>query len=218
VGLAFSLVLRSPSFDPQLVSRLTGLGSLAIRIALQRKYALSSQIKWPNDILIDQRKVAGVLVEAHWIGDSLKAVVIGIGINIASESVSSLILPAKGLNFPATCLETALGHPVNRLEVLHAVLEDFFSWLPRLTSPDFIHEWEIGLAYRHQWVELSDGNDPRSSSHADTPHHIEAGKVIGLTSDGFLKLLTSDGKLVTAQVGEIHLKPISAGHASLPAD
>jgi BirA family biotin operon repressor/biotin-[acetyl-CoA-carboxylase] ligase len=64
-GLAFSLVLLSPPMEPNLLSRLTGLGAVAIQRALESKLGLHAQVKWPNDVLIEGSKVAGVLVEAH---------------------------------------------------------------------------------------------------------------------------------------------------------
>jgi BirA family biotin operon repressor/biotin-[acetyl-CoA-carboxylase] ligase len=209
-GLAFSLILLSPPLDPQLISRLTGLAALAIRDALQREYALSAQIKWPNDILLNQRKAGGVLVEARWSGETLKAIVIGIGINIAPESVSAVNLPPSGLNFPVICVENALRHPVDRLELLHAILQEFLSWLPRLSLPNFIFEWETSLAFRDQWVELSSEYTslPYQKGHVLT--NSEVGKVIGLAQDGSLKLITKTGELVTVSVGEIHLRPVSA--------
>ena len=217
-GLAFSLVLQSPPLDPQLVRRLTGLAALAICNALRKKYTLPALIKWPNDILLNQRKVAGVLVEARWNGEKLKSAVIGIGINIASESVNPANLPAEGLNFPATCVEDALGHPVDRLELLHVILQEFSHWLPQLSAQDFIDAWEASLAYHDQWVELSIENNAQSSRREAVPPTIQVGKVIGLTSDGSLKLLTRSGELVVAQVGEIHLRPSPADQPSLLPD
>jgi len=205
-SLAFSLVLLSPPLTPQLVPRLTGLGALATCNALRMKYELPAQIKWPNDILLFERKAAGILVEARWDGENLKAAVIGIGINIAPESINPVSLPAEGLNFPATCVEAALGHPVERLELLHAVLVEFFTWLPQLSTPGFIHHWEACLAYLDQWVELSVEYVDQSSRLDSVLPPIQVGKVIGLTPDGSLKLLTPSGRLVTAQVGEIRLR------------
>jgi BirA family biotin operon repressor/biotin-[acetyl-CoA-carboxylase] ligase len=206
-GLAFSLVMQSPPLDPRLIHCLTGLAAVAICNALQIKYALPALIKWPNDILLNQRKVAGVLVEARWVGEILKAAIIGIGINIAPGSVSPVNLPAEGLNFPATCVEAALGHPVDRLELLCVSLQEFFHWLPQLSSQNFIDEWEARLAYHDQWVELSVENLTPSFHREAAPPPVQVGKVIGLTPDGSLKLLTRSGSLVTAQVGEIHLRP-----------
>jgi BirA family biotin operon repressor/biotin-[acetyl-CoA-carboxylase] ligase len=206
-ALAYSLVLHAPPLTSQLIPRLTGLGALAVCKALHAKYALSAQVKWPNDVLLNHRKVAGVLTEAHWEGEVLKTAVVGIGINIAPESVSPVNLPSAGLNFPATCVDDALGHPVDRLELLRASLKEFFTWLPRLSSPEFIYQWEASLAYFDQWVALSVENQALSSLQEATPPALQVGKIIGLTNDGSLKLMTRSGQLVTAQVGEVRLQP-----------
>jgi BirA family biotin operon repressor/biotin-[acetyl-CoA-carboxylase] ligase len=211
-GLAISLILRSPPLDPQQVHFLTGLGALAVNQALRVKFGLAAQVKWPNDVLLNQRKTAGVLVESRWDGEDLKAAVIGIGINIAPESVDPVNLSPAGLNFPATCVEGELGHPVDHLELLRAILEQFFSWLPLLASPDFIHAWEDSLAYKDQWVELSLDYPVLSAHQAAASRPAYIGKLVGLTMDGSLKLLTKSGDLVTAQVGELHLRLSPPNH------
>jgi BirA family transcriptional regulator, biotin operon repressor / biotin---[acetyl-CoA-carboxylase] ligase len=217
-GLAFSLVFISPPLNSHVVQLLTGMGALAICNALQAKYTLPAQIKWPNDVLLNQRKVAGVLVEVRWNGGNLNAAIIGIGINIAPESISPVNLPVEGLSIPATCVENALGHSVDRLELLHAILQEVFGWLPKLSSPDFIHAWEDSLAYRGLWVGLSVIDTAQSTHPEAVSPPTQVGKVIGLASDGSLKLQTISGKLVIAQVGEIHLRPAPADHPSLPPD
>jgi BirA family biotin operon repressor/biotin-[acetyl-CoA-carboxylase] ligase len=217
-GLAFSLILLSPPFDPQLVSRLSGLGAVAIRDVLQNKYGLLSQIKWPNDILLNQNKAGGVLVDTYWSGELLKAAIIGIGINIAPKSVDAVNLPPTGLNFPPTCVENALGSPVDRLELLHAILQEILSWLPRLSQPEFIHEWETGLAFRDQWVVISPGDNKTDSQNGNYHSSPEVGKVIGLTENGSLKLFTRTGALVTVTVGELHLRPAINNQPFLPLE
>lgn len=202
--------MRPPPLDPQTVQSLTGLGALAVSQVLRTKFKLPAQVKWPNDVLLNHRKVAGVLVETRWEGGELHAAVIGIGINIAPESVSPLKLPPAGLNFPATCIENELGKKVERLELLYAILEALYSWLPRLGSPGFIQTWEDNLAYKDQWVELSVDNLEQASPQAAASQQVYFGKVIGLTKDGSLKLLTRAGEQVTVQVGELHLKPTLA--------
>lgn len=217
-SLAFSLILLSPPFDVQLLTRLSGLGAVAVRGALQRNYDIPVQIKWPNDILIDQKKAGGVLVEAQWSGETLKGVVIGIGINIAPESVSAINLSPVGLNFPATCIESEFGRPVDRLELLHAILQELLSWLPRLSHPDFIHEWESSLAFCDQWVELSTGDISARSQPGYDLALREVGKVIGLSQNGALKIITRTGKLVTVSVGEVHLRPTAIDQPFPPLD
>lgn len=207
-GLAFSLILRSPPLNPDILPRLAGLGAVATCQVLQNGYYYPAQVKWPNDILLGLRKAGGVLVESRWDGGDLLAVVIGIGINIATSSINLEFLPADELNLPATCVEAALGHPVDRMDFLFALLKEFFYWLPSLESPEFIHAWDSHLAYRGQWVELTTGLAAPSANLEENRFTSAIGKLIGITGDGSLQLLDNSGKLITAQAGEIHLRPL----------
>jgi len=207
-GLAFSLILHSPPLGSGLIPRLTGLGAIAVQHTLHEIFNLTAEIKWPNDVLLNGRKVAGVLVDARWEGESLCSAIIGIGINIASGFVSKANHSTVELDFPATCVELETDHPVNRLEVLHAILREFISWLPRLSLPEFISTWESALAFHNQWVELSNGDALSIPKDERTPASPQVGKMVGLTQDGSLKLLTSSGMLVIEPVGDIHLRPV----------
>jgi BirA family biotin operon repressor/biotin-[acetyl-CoA-carboxylase] ligase len=212
-GLAFSLALLPPSLEPAYHPRLAGLGALAACQALHKLFSLPAKIKWPNDILLEGRKAGGVLVESRWSGEVTNAVVIGIGINIAPVSIDPQYLPLESLNFPATCVEGVLGHPVERTELLHAVLQEFFGWFPRLASGQFIRAWEDDLAYRGQWVELFHGEHGPSSIQSDRHTERLVGRVVGITSDGSLQLSTGSEKVFTVQVGEIQLRPASLQHS-----
>jgi BirA family biotin operon repressor/biotin-[acetyl-CoA-carboxylase] ligase len=210
-ALAFSLVLSSPQLEAQHIQRLTGLGALAVCQALYGLYGLPAEIKWPNDILCRERKVGGILAETRWQGEAVEAAVMGIGINIASVSISPQYLPVEGLNFPVTCVEAELGHPVERLELLHGILEQVFRWYRQLASPEFLSAWEDKLAYRNQWVELTMVNPSPSTQAQVEPSAEYIGKVLGLDSDGALKLRSQSGRLFTVQVGEVQIKPQPPG-------
>ena len=95
-ALAFSLILRPSADEQRFPARVTGLGALAVVDALV-KLEIDAEVKWPNDILIEGRKAAGILVESIWAGDSLEALIVGIGINVLATSVP----PADQLLFPA---------------------------------------------------------------------------------------------------------------------
>lgn len=204
-GLAFSLVIFARQSDFHVMSRLTALGAVAVRYALQRSYNIVPQIKWPNDVLIERQKVAGVLAEAQWSGEQLKAAILGIGINVAAGS----ILPRTELNFPATSVEEALKRKVDRVELLHHVLKELLYWKPRIHTDDFLSEWESCLAFRGEWVQVtageSYGKDGLPASLEQMPPPIQTGKVLGLAMDGSLKLLIKSGEVVTVRVGEVRL-------------
>jgi len=200
-ALAFSFVLRSKDQIKQLLkyqntARLNGLGALAVAKALQKKYNLPAQIKWPNDILWENKKLSGVLAEAHWMGSELTAVVLGIGVNVSKISVPpedwDTLNPYP---FPATCLEAALGASVNRWELLYAIIEELLSWRTQLALPTFLQAWEANLAFRGQAVQVF------SPGMGAT---MQRGKIIALAEDGALQLQDESGKTIHLRAGEIH--------------
>src|SRR5512142_1438243 len=116
-SLAFSLILRPTAAEKPYLTRTVGLDALAVADALRTR-GLTTQIKWPNDVLLDNCKVAGILVESVWSGEEVDCLVIGIGVNVFKGAVPSADL----LQFPATCLEASLGPEVEREKVLRDIL------------------------------------------------------------------------------------------------
>ena len=114
-ALAFSLVLRPSREEMAFASLFSPLGGMGVASALE-EIGLAALVKWPNDVLLNRRKVCGILGEAAWTGDRLNGMVLGIGVNVASESVP----PAGELLFPATCVEAELGRPLDRQESAQA--------------------------------------------------------------------------------------------------
>lgn len=192
-ALAFSLLLDTSSlFDNSSLSRASGLGSLAVAEALGGQFGLVPQIKWPNDVLVDGRKVCGILPEAHWSGERLQALILGIGINVAAKSVPDETI----LNFPATSIEQVVGKDVEPGVLLRAVLERLIHWKGKLSEATFLSAWEDRLAYKGQQVILESGDGLKAEA-----------ELIGLASDGALKLRLPSGERVF-QAGEIHLRPL----------
>jgi BirA family biotin operon repressor/biotin-[acetyl-CoA-carboxylase] ligase len=208
-SLAFSLILYPHHLEPYILPRLTALGALAVKDALNKLYDLPAQIKWPNDVLVHRQKVCGVLCEAQWDGDEVKALVLGIGVNVTPESISQVQNDSEAIQ--ASCLEMLLGRPVDRLALLQAVLAEVIAWLPRLSTQEFLQAWESSLAFRGEWVRVSMG---QSRANPGLPGALESysptmeeGKVIGLSQDGSLRLRTAFGEIVKVNVGEMHLRP-----------
>ncbi len=190
-ALAFSLILRPSRIEHEQPARITGMGALAVVDAL-RALGLEPQIKWPNDVLINNRKVAGILVESVWHGNTLDAVIIGMGINVLAGSLP----PASDLLFPATTIETELKIPVDRSDLLHGVISSLLTWRPLLGSDRFLQSWEDALAYRGKIVQVQKDQEAPIN-----------GKLAGLDRDGGLRLEGSD-KSLTIHFGEIHLRPM----------
>jgi len=195
-GLAFTLILRPTDGEVQAganTPRFTGLGALGVSQTLQKKFNLSAQIKWPNDVLVNRQKLCGVLAESHWLGDQLVALILGIGINIAATSI-----PVAGPRFPATCVETELKREINRLDLLHDILAEIISWRAQLTETIFLQTWEANLAFRDEWVRISTS---QHSAGENAPPQI--GHILGLESDGSLRFETHAGETVIIRSGEV---------------
>jgi len=200
-ALAFSIICY-PSLNVVHLSHLSALGALAVCDALKKIYQLDAVIKWPNDILVNGKKLAGILAENKWSGDQLKTVIMGIGINIAPESIAETVLPMESLPFSITCVENELGQPVDRLSLLHAILFELIKWRTHLGSKDFLTAWEKHLALRGEVVQIFD--DLVNSEE----RYPLVGKITGLAPDGALKITTRSGEMHEVQFGEVRLRPI----------
>src|SRR5512136_875543 len=85
-ALAFSLILRPTPAEQQFPARFSALGALAVCEVLERR-GLQPWVKWPNDVLLNRRKVCGILVESTWMGATLNYLVLGVGLNIKPAAV-----------------------------------------------------------------------------------------------------------------------------------
>jgi len=189
-ALAFSLILRPTPDEIRYPARVTGLGALTLTDAIS-KLGLRAQIKWPNDILLNAKKVAGTLVESAWMGETLDTFVLGIGVNIKASSVP----PADQVVFPATCIETESGQAIDRVEFLREILSSLIEWRSQLGTDEFIKAWESPLAFRGEEIQLIRENEKPLR-----------GELLGLESDGSLRL-KANNKILTVQIGEIHMRP-----------
>jgi BirA family transcriptional regulator, biotin operon repressor / biotin---[acetyl-CoA-carboxylase] ligase len=197
-ALAFSLVLRPLPREVTSIPHFSALGALAVCEALAAN-GLEAEIKWPNDVLLDRRKVCGILAESVWTGEKVDCIVLGVGVNIRPGSVP----PAEDLLFPATCLEaerTCLGQPIQTVEraaLLGQILQAALTWRSRLAEAVFLQAWENRLAFRGEMVELRAEGVP-----------ARTGRVDGLEKDGSLRLLSPQGQPFMVQFGEVHVRPV----------
>lgn len=192
-ALALSLILRPTSIERAHPSRATGLLALSLTESLL-DLELTPKIKWPNDVLLGGRKAAGILVESSWMGEQLEALILGLGVNVLGASIP----PPDRLLFPATSLETELGYPIDRIELLKDILSKVLAWRPRLGTHAFLDAWEGNLAFRGEQVQVEGGGEEPVT-----------GKLLGLEPDAGLRLLTEHGKTMTVHFGEVHLRPLA---------
>jgi len=139
-NLLFSLILR-PDWTLEQAPLVTLLFAVAVARAIRAQTDLSAQIKWPNDILIQGSKVAGILTEMRTQADLINFIICGIGINVGSA-------PSGVLHTQAASLAELAGRPIPRLPLLRRVLME----LEQLYAAARRH----GLSYiPSQWEPLS---------------------------------------------------------------
>jgi BirA family transcriptional regulator, biotin operon repressor / biotin---[acetyl-CoA-carboxylase] ligase len=196
-ALAFSLIFKFSGDGRERLNMFSPLGAVAVCQALEDGWALQPKIKWPNDVLLQGRKVCGILVEAAWSGAKLDGVVVGIGINVTAEAVP----PDDQVVYPAISVEQAAGEPVDRLALLKMILSKLRDLRPRLETGEFFTAWESRLAFLNQRVMLkSDVEKPGESSSYE-------GILVGVDRSGALLLKLDSGEVKPMMVGDLHLRP-----------
>lgn len=191
-GLAVSLILRPVRLAAEQAWGLNVLGALAILDGLELE-GVRAQIKWPNDVLAGGRKLAGVLAEATWQGGRLDHAVLGLGVNVALESVPS---PAV-VDFPATCVQAVAGRAIDQAELLLGILGGIDGWYARTGSAEMLEAWDRSLAFRGEVVEVE---------HA---RGVVRGTLRGLTPDGQPALWAPDGRQILVEAGAWRLRPVA---------
>lgn len=191
LNLYLSIVLRPP-LPPAEVPQLALVAGLAVADAVIATTALAAQIKWPNDVVIGDRKVAGVLTEMEAEMDGVHYAIAGIGVNV--NATASTFPPE--LRDKATSLREALGRPVDRAGFTARLLADFEARYSRFLAQ--------GLgAMRSDWEALSSLNG-RVVTVAG-PAGAMTGRVLGLDEDGALRL-DAGGRVERIVAGEVTIR------------
>ncbi len=179
-GICLSLVLK-PHIIPSHASRITLLAGVSVAKAI-RSMGINATIKWPNDILVNGRKICGILTEMEAETDEVSFIVLGIGIN---ANVSSEIFSPEIQNI-ATSLSMEAGKVIDRINFVKSFLETFEQDYIRFKTRPFE---EI----LNDWIGLSDtiGREVKIIS----PTKMISGIAKGISINGSLLVRQNDGKV-----------------------
>ena len=196
-----SIILR-PDIPPEKAPMLTLVAAVALAEAISGYLSghlkdvskIRPQIKWPNDILIDSKKCAGILTEMKIGGDGISYVIIGIGINVNME-LSDIPHELKTI---ATSLLIEAGAKVSREAILQSLYSKIENWYKRYLLDGF-------LPIKLRWEELSaiNGTFVRAASVTDGLHSYTEGEALGLGDEGELLLKKNDGSIIKVRTGDI---------------
>lgn len=192
-GIHISILLRNP-LPVRVAPQTTYLAAVALVKVLRSKFGLRASIKWPNDVLIGSRKVAGILTEMQSDQDYSRFVVIGIGINV-NYSTDEL---GQSFRYPATSIAIEIGNTVKRQHVLLGFLNQL--------EKEYEEFLDKGPAAVISQLETYSGILGKSITVLCGDREI-SGKAEGFTPEGALLLLRSDGERETIWVGDVaHVK------------
>jgi BirA family biotin operon repressor/biotin-[acetyl-CoA-carboxylase] ligase len=177
-GLYVSVLLRLPLPANKLQLFPLAVG-LAAADAIRRVAGLDIDLRWPNDLLIGNRKVGGILVESKLEGDTLAYAVAGIGINAHQRAFDPT------LSTPATSLDIEAGAISNRQALLAALLKSLERETNALLAPDAAELIPARIERSSSWVRgrFVEIHGPQACT----------GETDGLDANGFLRIKTNDG-------------------------
>jgi BirA family biotin operon repressor/biotin-[acetyl-CoA-carboxylase] ligase len=184
-GLYVSVLLR-PKMPPVRLPLLPLAAGLAAAQAVRESAGLTVDLRWPNDLLIGERKAAGILVEAKTSGGAVDFAVVGIGINVHQRGFD------PDLSTPATSLEIEAGRPVSRQDLLAALLKSLQREAAGLLDPASVETIPRRVEQASSWVlgRRVEVHGPQACT----------GTTAGLDENGFLLVRTAEG-LVRVQTG-----------------
>jgi BirA family biotin operon repressor/biotin-[acetyl-CoA-carboxylase] ligase len=184
----YSSILMSVVFRPTLgqLPQINMLGSLSIVHTIEKVADIKSKVRWPNDVLIDGKKVAGILMENVLQGQQLEAAILGVGINVSLDvSAYPEIAPI------ATSLSGEARRDFSRDDILHVLLEEMEMLYQAVKrNEDVYHRWLPHVETLGKTVRIKSGQSE------------EVGLAQSVNPDGSITLRRPDGSLVTIATGE----------------
>jgi BirA family biotin operon repressor/biotin-[acetyl-CoA-carboxylase] ligase len=156
--------------------------------AVRRVAGVAPGIKWPNDLLLNGKKLGGILTEMETESDRIRHVVVGLGLNVNNPE-----FPPE-LAATATSLTLTVGGAFSRVHLLQAWLEEFEELYGRFLNqgfPEILEEWKGSAVTLGRPVTVRQG--PREIS----------GQALDVAPDGALLLRTASGETVRVTSGEI---------------
>ena len=187
-GIYLSLILR-PKLSFLEVAQLTLLSAVAVSEAIRKVTALQPLIKWPNDLLIGDKKCAGILTELNAETDQVNFVIVGIGVNV--NSLKNNLPPG------ATSLKQETQKEHSRIRIFQEILQELEKWYTRLGREGFIpvvQRWKELSVTLNQRVRVSDAGG------------FTEGLAVDLDKDGGLLIRKDSGVIVKKMAGDVVLK------------
>ena len=192
-GLYFSVVLR-PKLGAVDAVKLVFVAGLAVAQVLREQYGLRVETKWPNDVLVNARKICGILTEMNTTREKVNYAVVGIGINANFGVEKAFPEPLKAIT---TSVENELGRKVRLEELFRALLQRFenvYNLYAERGFTSILEKWKKYASFLNRRIEVTSLNEKLS------------GLALDVDNDGALLLRLEDETIKHVFVGDIKIK------------
>lgn len=183
-----SLVLR-PHLRPAAAPQISLVAGVAVAELLEQYCPGRVELKWPNDVLVEGKKICGILAQMKTAGEDIDFVVVGIGINV---NIRQSQFPEE-ISKTATSLSLETGREITRPDLIIGLYENFAKWYKKLTQNGFD-------AIKNKWLRMT----PMIGQNVQIMFQNEKvmGKALDLADDGSLIILTADGEKLEVSAGD----------------
>lgn len=188
-GIWLSIILF-PGLEPAYISKITLMAAVALIQSLKNLYNIPVLIKWPNDIIIKDKKLCGILTEMSAESDQINYVVVGIGIN-ANITRGQF---AEDIRGQSISLQGILGKKIIKTKLVRLLLENFEKYYDLLQKKEFstiLREWKVNSHTLGKKVTVISGEQAIS------------GKAVDVTTEGGLVINTEEGRKVHILSGTV---------------
>lgn len=190
-GLWMSFLLK-PDIEAENASMLTIVAAMAAQQAIESVTGLSALIKWPNDIVVNGKKICGILTEMVTEGIQIKYVVVGVGINVNTYEFPEEIKET------ASSLKIESGKEVSKEELFASFGQHFEKYYEKFISCKnlslIMDEYNTNLANKGREVKIIDGDEERICT------------AIGINEIGELMVKNSEGHVDIVRSGEVSVR------------
>lgn len=195
-NIYMSLLLK-PEIEPSKAPMLTLVMAVAVAEGIRevcKEMQESLQIKWPNDIILNKKKVCGILTEMTLDGTEIKYVVIGVGINVNQKTFS------EELAEKATSMAMEFSQEFDRKILISSVLEKFYEYYD-----GFLHTGDLSYL-QETYNQMLVNRDTEVVIHE--PGNEYCAKALGINAQGELLVERKDGRKQNIYAGEVSVRGV----------
>jgi BirA family biotin operon repressor/biotin-[acetyl-CoA-carboxylase] ligase len=188
LNLTFSILILNEDLLNGNINLINFSAALAVAVSIENLYQLKTEMKWPNDVLVNKKKIAGLLLESSSAGNKIEKLVVGIGVNVNQTLFQGTF------NIEPTSIRSELGQNAEREKLLAEILNNFEEYINKIPEQPsiIIKDWKSKCDMIGEKISITEGETTKYGVFED------------IDEDGFL-LLKIKNKIEKIHFGDVSL-------------